>query len=124
MRKRILGEIHELDIDFIDTKILYVTQEQYLSEDGRRYIHNPSFWMLVKGVLYYAICDYEFDFLETYSDWELDGVFFNNFFPSDAELHHLLNLNPTFYGVNEELVELFDDEFCENELNIVRNHTS
>lgn len=119
MNKRILGEIVNINPVYENCDLLYVTLEQY--RDGTNFTYNPSFWIVYKDVLYYAICSYNMNFLETFSDWSVGTKkYFDEFQPKKDEFEHIIKMNPVFYKVEFEKIKNFLDEFSEYEMDLIR----
>lgn len=123
-RKRILGEVSDFVPVYKDIKLIYVTTEQYrLVEDGvltKEHIVNPSFWFDFNGVLYYAICAHEMEFLEGFEDWEIgEKGYFNNYKPDEDEFECLMKLVPVIYKVDFDTLDEFHGETSQYEMDFI-----
>lgn len=106
MLNRYIGEIVEINPTWEETKLVWVTSEQWevsnLNDNGTfinssypyKIIphHNPTFWFEYKGWMYYGLVEYEIGFAEQFEDWQMtEEYFFDQYEPSEIEFNQLIN---------------------------------
>lgn len=117
--KRIIGDAVEINPEYKDCKLLYVTTETHRNKN--HFERNPSFWLDYKGVLYHCICDYDMEPFEMFEDWDMGGDNrFNEFFPGEKEFEFLMNMKPTFYKVVFSIIQNYLDHFSQWELDLCK----
>lgn len=119
---RYVGDEVKISPTFEDMEIFWVTCEKGVTST---HSSSPSTWFKYGGWIYLMVCDYEFSFLEQYSDWSVqldDGSTkeFSEYYPTKLEIDYLLRMNPTFFKANPE--EIYKSElgyYCKYELDFI-----
>ncbi len=116
--KRIFGEEVRIRPKLENSKMIYVTMENYTHDTT--FYTNPSFWLGYKGELYYGICQYNMKFAETFDDWDIDGdTYFNQFRPGEFEFTKLNGWEPNFYKVDFDIIHKDEGRVSEWEMRFI-----
>jgi hypothetical protein len=80
MSKKYRGKVVKINPIWDNIKLLFISCT--ISNFKYDLKARPLFLFIYENDLYFDICDYEFEFLENYEDFELENVeSFNMFFP-------------------------------------------
>lgn len=114
-----VSNISNINPLYSNSKILHITS--YRNFDDSKFEIYPSFWLIFDNKIYYGICNYAFELLEGYDDWD-DFKLYN---PKEKEFNLLMSHNPIFYLLNykEHIIEASENEldyFSEYELEILK----
>lgn len=120
--ERYIGELKSMpDPKFEEVEIVWMTNEQWtdpLSKYNPNKTH-PSVWFLFEGILHHGISSYQFQWFETYEDFELpSGKPFDCWDPGIEEWEYLTNLGLQYRELDYQkaIVEGDLDNWCQFEL--------
>ena len=115
MSKKYQGNIVQINPLWEDVKLLFITTTT--SNFSLNIKPKPLFPFIYENSLHFGICDYDFEFLQSYEDFTMENEqVFNSFFPKSEEFNFLKGLNPTYYKldyqktINQDLGEFSDYE--------------
>jgi hypothetical protein len=121
MSKKYQGSIVEIDPLWEDVKLLFITTTtSNFSLDVKP---KPLFLFIYENNLYFGICDYEFQFLQSYEDFTMENEqTFNSFFPNSEEFIYLKDMNPTYYKLDYQKTINQEDlgDFSDYELDLLK----
>lgn len=122
MSKKYRGKVVKINPIWDNIKLLFISCT--ISNFKYDLKARPLFLFIYENDLYFGICDYEFEFLENYEDFELEnGESLNMFFPKLEEFNFLKRMNPTYYRmdyhatINQDL-----GDFSDYELDLLKNY--
>lgn len=121
MSKKYQGNIVEINPLWENVKLLFITTTtSNFSLDVKP---KPLFLFIYENNLYFGICDYEFQFLQSYEDFTMENEqTFNSFFPNSEEFIYLKDMNPTYYKLDYQKTINQEDlgDFSEYELDLLK----
>lgn len=121
MSKKYQGNIVEINPLWENVKLLFITTTtSNFSLDVKP---KPLFLFIYENNLYFGICDYEFQFLQSYEDFTMENEqTFNSFFPNSEEFIYLKDMNPTYYKLDYQKTINKEDlgDFSDYELDLLK----
>jgi hypothetical protein len=121
MSKKYQGNIVEINPLWENVKLLFITTTtSNFSLDVKS---KPLFLFIYENSLYFGICDYEFQFLQSYEDFTMENEqVFNSFFPNSEEFIYLKDMNPTYYKLDYQKTINKEDlgDFSDYELDLLK----
>ena len=117
---RYIGDIVEINPLWEDINLLFITTtNSKFSLDIKK---RPLSLFIYENDIYFCLCEYEFNFLESFEDFRIDDdQYFNSFDPDKSEFEYLKKLLPTYYKLNyNETLKGNLDDFTESELELIK----
>ena len=120
MSKKYQGNIVQINPLWEDVKLLFITTTTNFSLNIKP---KPLFLFIYENSLHFGICDYDFEFLQSYEDFTMENEqVFNSFFPKSEEFNFLKGLNPTYYKLDYQKTISQEDlgDFSNHELDLLK----
>jgi hypothetical protein len=120
MSKKYQGNIVKINPLWENVKLLFITTTSNFSLNIKP---KPLFLFIYENSLHFGICDYEFQFLQSYEDFIMENEqVFNSFFPNSEEFIYLKVMNPTYYKLDYHKTVNQDDlgDFSDHELDLLK----
>ena len=121
MSKKYQGNIVEIEPLWEDVKLLFITTTT--SNFSLNIKPRPLFLFIYENSLHFGICDYEFQFLQSYEDFIMEnGNYFNSFLPTENEFNHIKKMNTSYYKLDYQKTINQEDlgDFSDYELDLLK----
>jgi hypothetical protein len=120
MSKKYQGNIVEINPLWENVKLLFITTTT--SNFSLDIKPKPLFLFIYEDSLHFGICDYEFQFLQSYEDFTMGNEqVFNSFFPNSEEFIYLKDMNPTYYKLDyQKTINQDLGDFSDYELDLIK----